>query len=106
VCDWSLNNVLHFAAESGPTEFVAYLLDTKQMDIECCNSHQKTPLWLAAQSGRLQVTDLLLKHNANLHVKDKDGCTPLEAATACGHLEVAQLLLERGASMTASNAHH
>lgn len=107
ICDWSRNNVLHLAAESGPTEFVAYLLDTKQMDIECHNSHQKTPLWLAAQSGRLQVTDLLLKHNANLHVKDMEGRTPLEAATACGHLEVAQLLLERGASMTtACNAHH
>ncbi|PNF28357.1 hypothetical protein B7P43_G17916 [Cryptotermes secundus] len=33
VCDWSLNNVLHLAAESGPTELVPYLLDMKQMDI-------------------------------------------------------------------------
>jgi ankyrin repeat protein len=103
ICDWSRNNVLHLAAESGHTEFVAYLLDTMQMDVECYNIHKQTPLWLAAQSGRLQVTDLLLKHNANFQVKDKEGHTPLEVATACGHLEVVHLLREYGTSVMACN---
>jgi ankyrin repeat protein len=92
ICEWTCNNVLHLAAQSGHTEFVAYLLDTKWMDIECRNSKNQTPLWLAAQSGRLQVIELLLKHKANLHVKDNDGHTPLDAATDCGHSEVADLL--------------
>ncbi|PNF42062.1 hypothetical protein B7P43_G10993 [Cryptotermes secundus] len=98
ICDWSVNNVLHFAAESGPTELVAYLLDMREMDTECHNSDLRTPLWLAAHSGRLQITELLLNYNANLYVRDRNGHTPLRAAKGRFHLEVAQLLLEHGAT--------
>jgi ankyrin repeat protein len=55
ICEWPCNNVLHLAAKSGHTEFVGHLLNTKRMDIECLNSLNQTPLWLAAQSGRSEV---------------------------------------------------
>jgi ankyrin repeat protein len=96
-CDWSGSNVLHFAAESGPTEFVAYLLDMGQIDIECRNKYEQTPLWLAARSGRLEVTQLLLEHRANLYVQDMKGCTPLHVAAAGGHLHIVQVLLQHDA---------
>ncbi|XP_021928914.1 uncharacterized protein LOC110834265 [Zootermopsis nevadensis] len=105
-CDWSGSNVLHFAADSGQTEFVAYLLDKGQIDIECHNKYQQTPLWLAAQSGRLQVSQLLLDRNANLHVQDLAGCTPLHVAAANGHEHIVQLLLQHGANPSADDVHH
>jgi len=40
------------------------------------------------------VVELLLKHGADVHAKDKGGLVPLHNACSYGHYEVTELLLK------------
>ena len=56
----------------------------------------ETPLHLSAYHGHLGVTDLLLKHGANIHDQNGEGETPFDLASMEGHNEVAKLLVPEG----------
>jgi ankyrin repeat protein len=73
ICEWTCNNVLHLAADSGHTKFVGYLPNTKRMAIECRNSLTKLHCGSQLSLVCLEVIEMLLKHKANLHVKDRGG---------------------------------
>lgn len=47
--------------------------------------------------------EILLKHGANMNVKDNSGNTPLITCCAYGFPEVVLLLLEKGADMEAKS---
>ena len=72
--------------------------------VEWLLSHGADPyfLWdysclhIAAQSGQLEVTRILLRHRTDQNVLNNKGQTPLHLALAGGHINVAQLLLEHG----------
>ena len=53
-----------------------------------------TPLFLASQTGRLEIVRLLLKANADKDKTKTDGTNPLHPAMEKGHLGIMQLLLE------------
>ena len=53
-------------------------------------------LHIAAQSGQLEVTRILLLHRTDYNALNNKGQTPLHLALAGGHINVAQLLLEHG----------
>lgn len=57
-----------------------------------------TPLWLAAKQGNAEMVQLLLSHNPNLKIADRDGDTPLMVAAQGGQTDVVTLL-ENGANM-------
>lgn len=65
----------------------------------------ETPLHWAARHGRVVVTELLLKHGADVHAEAtaKWGGTPL-AWAAEQHLELVELLHAHGAKVSAVNA--
>ena len=57
-------------------------------------SLQSTPLHLAAGYNRVKVVELMLKHGADVHAKDKGGLVPLHNSCSYGHYEVTELLLK------------
>ncbi|KXZ51175.1 hypothetical protein GPECTOR_13g662 [Gonium pectorale] len=61
-----------------------------------------TPLHIAASSGHVEVTRLLLNAGANKDAADKDGGTPLQSAAGNGHVDTVRALLRAGANKEAA----
>ncbi|KAH9012825.1 ankyrin repeat protein [Lactarius deliciosus] len=54
--------------------------------------------------GQHDVVQLLLGHNADVHICNNEGVTPLHSAARCGYIEIARLLiLERNAEVNAKD---
>jgi ankyrin repeat protein len=70
-------------------------------DIHSPDREGNTPLHVAAEQGRLVISQLLLEHGAPLDAHDAQGRTPLEAALLAGKVQVARMLLKRGATLDA-----
>ncbi|KAI0280250.1 hypothetical protein BC826DRAFT_1112292 [Russula brevipes] len=77
-------------------KLVQILLD-HGADINAQDAHHKTPLYRAAEKGRLNFVRVLLGHGADVHVRGEGDQTPFQVAQSRGHMEVAQLLLAHGA---------
>lgn len=61
------------------------------------------PLHNACSYGHYEVTELLVKHGANVDVADLWKFTPLHEASAKGKFEIVKLLLKHGADPTKKN---
>ena len=61
------------------------------------------PLHNACSYGHYEVTELLVKHGANVNVADLWKFTPLHEAAAKGKYEIVKLLLKHGADPTKKN---
>ena len=74
--------------------------------------HQ-TPLFWAAERGRRELVELLIRHGADVNARapdrsrstkgDQTGKTPLHVAAEGGHTAVIQTLLEKGANIDATD---
>lgn len=60
----------------------------------------QTALMLAAQKGRYDVCELLLKKGANPNLRDKYGKPALQHAAARGYTDICLLLFHAGADLT------
>jgi len=58
---------------------------------------------LAALSGNVEITRLLVEHGADVTAQTNDGSTPLHVASRHGCVAVAQFLIEHGADVTAED---
>jgi ankyrin repeat protein len=85
---------LHLAAYLGLKEGMIALIDGYDPDIQ--NTHKRTPLSWAAESGQREVVELLLEKGANPTSKDYSGQTSLHYAAKAGHNAVVSLLLAQG----------
>ena len=56
-----------------------------------------TPLHWRARKGNENPCRLLLEHNVDVNIQDKDGCTPLHRCTIVGNENLCRLLLEHNA---------
>lgn len=59
----------------------------------------RRPLHIAAETGRIVITRLLLDNHAEIDAADSEGRTPLFLAVMAGRTQVAQLLIDRGARL-------
>ena len=75
-------------------------------DLDAPNPDGEMPLHVAARSGRVAITRLLIKHGANLNIANGDGETPIYAALMSGRTQIAELLLENGATLDADHLLH
>ena len=87
---------LHYAAQNGRAEVVAFLLD-KGAEVNRPNIAGETPLHYAVGLDDPAVVHLLLARGANPNARTTDGRTPLQMATAFARLASIKALLDKGA---------
>mmetsp|Transcript_40196 Transcript_40196/g.87692 ORF Transcript_40196/g.87692 Transcript_40196/m.87692 type:complete len:209 (+) Transcript_40196:47-673(+) len=101
------DQLLMWSVENGSIEQAHLLLLRKQASPNKPNVNGTTPLHVAARSGHLTMTNLLLKNGASCDVHEHmqiGGNTPLHLATENDHLEVMTALLDAGADPSSQNS--
>uniref|UniRef100_A0A3P8UN01 Ankyrin repeat and SOCS box containing 3 n=1 Tax=Cynoglossus semilaevis TaxID=244447 RepID=A0A3P8UN01_CYNSE len=86
---------LHQAVYKGDCDIVQQLV--KVCNVEAPDDLKITPLFVAAQYGRVQCLRILIDAGANVNVQVGDLATPLLIASQEGHHECVDLLLNHGA---------
>lgn len=89
----SSDTALHCAVACNQPEVLQILLEAS-MSPDSVNDYFRTPLHLAALYGNMHAATILLKHHAQLDLRDKWGATALFIAQAGNYLELALLLIE------------
>lgn len=93
--EWEAMTPLHWAAQSGHANLIGRLL-AKNKDLLNLKKHgDRTAISLAAQHGRPDCVDELIKHGADPTIPGAAGNTPLHWAIITGRPRVAQLLTEK-----------
>ncbi|XP_065785370.1 ankyrin repeat and SOCS box protein 3 isoform X1 [Muntiacus reevesi] len=93
MCGW---NALHQATFQENAEIIKLLLK-KGANKECQDDFGITPLFVAAQYGKLESLRILVSSGANVNCQALDKATPLFIAAQEGHTECVELLLSSGA---------
>ncbi|XP_020665581.3 ankyrin repeat and SOCS box protein 3 isoform X1 [Pogona vitticeps] len=93
---WSEWNSLHEAVFQRYPEILRLLLD-QGADKESVDDFGITPLFVAAQYGRLECSRILISYGANVNCQAKDRATPLFIAAQEGNGGCVELLLSSGA---------
>ena len=93
---------LHYAALYGMCDVARFLVVECSQGVNARSPEgNRTPLFLAAKLGHLEVTTTLLDYGADVNPRDGGGMTPLQMASEGGYFEVVQLLLNHGADASA-----
>lgn len=104
-------SILHWAVEANQIEelraLIAYFIDKKASkkdkestekaslpDVDVRTAEDRTPLFLAAERGNLDMVKALVEMKANVNATDKNGLTVILMAAYGGNLEVVQYLVE------------
>ena len=91
-----VGNALHYAAFHGQTEIGALLI-ANGLDVDSREPlWQQTPLHVAASNLKLQFTQMLIEHGADLNAKDHIGLTPLDCASLYSDTRTADLIDQSG----------
>ncbi|MFT7632150.1 MAG: ankyrin repeat protein [Mariniblastus sp.] len=98
--DLGVASLMHWGAEHGLTKMTKRLLTLDTKSLNLADGLGRTPLYLAAENGHLDVVRLLLENQAKLDSPDEDGTTPLLAAANGGHASVVTALLNAGADVS------
>lgn len=93
------NSALHCAIEADQPDILAMLLETEMLPIDQPNHVERTPLHLVALEGDLDVTNILLDHEADMDAKDRWKDEALVLAQSNGHLEIMLALIRQGATV-------
>ncbi|MBZ3880416.1 Ankyrin repeat and SOCS box protein 3 [Sciurus carolinensis] len=93
MCGW---NSLHQASFQENAEIIKLLLK-KGANKECQDDFGITPLFVAAQYGKLESLNILISSGANVNCQALDKATPLFIAAQEGHTKCVELLLSSGA---------
>jgi hypothetical protein len=92
-----LSEQLWDAARKGDASAVGALI-AKGVDVNAKGRYDVTALHLAADTGHLEVVRLLIRHKADLNVRDTFySSTPISWAVSKGHPEVVKELIRAGA---------
>lgn len=90
---------LHKAVEKGDLETVKDFLYKRPELVNAVDENERTPLFIAAESGHEEIARFLIRGGANVDARDTGGITPLMRAKERGQTGIIQLLLTNGASV-------
>lgn len=85
---------LHKAVLLGQIDTIKDLVDSGDHDINGSDHEGRAPIHIAAITGQHQVIGLLLKLDAETHVKDLEGVLPETYAQQAGHRHIGKFLCE------------
>jgi ankyrin repeat protein len=91
----------HIACTRDNPKIVQHFLQY-EVDINSCGPSNSsifaffTALHYAVYYNCIQVVELLLNHNADVNVKNKEGWTPLHLAATHGHSKIVEIILKHG----------
>lgn len=85
--------MLHAACESGRLETVGYLVEECGANVNVQSNDKSTPIFVASQSGNLEIVFFLLSAGAKPGVRNNTNTTPLSLATHGGHKGIVSILL-------------
>jgi ankyrin repeat protein len=91
---WGGSTKLGDAAKNGQQGGVVRLL-AGRADPNIPNEFGKTPVYMAASYGHLNIIKLLVGGGADLTIAANGGSTPLQRAEKWGHIGTAQLIREK-----------
>ena len=74
---------------------MSFLVEEGKAEIDKSKNDGRTPLFVAATEGRLDVVQYLVGVGADMHSATSQGQTPLSVAEANRHLEVMHYLMEQ-----------
>lgn len=91
------NMLLHAAINGNDTQMLAWLLNNEalKLAINAPNDEGETALHLAVRWQNLSALDLLLKHQAQRNLRNKQGNTPLHEASQSADTPSTRAMLER-----------
>ena len=95
-------NPLHWAASNGNLKMMKILLESSELgnvDINCLNNYDNTPLNLACQKNHLDVVKYLIQRGANVLTVGVFGFIPLHWAAENGSVQIAQELFIAAAAV-------
>ncbi|KAL5424117.1 hypothetical protein PMIN04_003439 [Paraphaeosphaeria minitans] len=95
-------HALHSAVRANRADIVDEML-LRKAHVDCRDTRQRTPLFLAAEDGLAQIVDMLLSSGANVDAVDVESYTPLHMAAATGKTQAVACLLRAGAKATLEN---
>lgn len=98
VMDNSGKQLLHLAAVGGHLTIMKELVSMFSADVNCVDNFHETPLHLAMWEGKEKAIRALMKLEANLEARNKDGETPLMIACILGRVEMVKRLAILGAN--------
>jgi len=95
---------LHAAIAFDLSFTLSRLLESQAV-VNATDSHGRTALYFAAQTGHEAALNLLLDHQADMEIGDRDSWKPLYIASYNGHQGIVEILQSRGAQITLPNLH-
>lgn len=76
----------------------------RKTDVNLPDFFDRMPIHYAAQKGKPEVLDLLIKARCVINVSDSENVTPLQLAVTGGHEQVTRMLLEAGSRVNSTNS--
>ena len=86
---------LMWGALKGHVDVLRVLLDSRCGDINATDINHQTALHMSCQTGNLECVDLLICHQADINMMDKQDHIPLFYACASGHAQIVAVLLSQ-----------
>ncbi|XP_067653211.1 serine/threonine-protein phosphatase 6 regulatory ankyrin repeat subunit B-like [Haliotis asinina] len=93
VIDEDGDNILHWACRGGNVKIVTYILMQNIVDINCKGDEEMTPVLIAADHGKKDAFDILVKRGGDLSVIDEDRDNILHLACRGGHVKIVNYIL-------------
>jgi ankyrin repeat protein len=94
---------LHIALKENSKACASLLIQNKNIDVNKSNTNKITPLHYAVMNRMLNVTEELLKRNAQIDAQDAAGNTPLHNAVIQNKCENFALLIKYKANVNIKN---
>eukprot|EP00008_Paramoeba_atlantica_P002994 CAMPEP_0201487848 /NCGR_PEP_ID=MMETSP0151_2-20130828/15683_1 /ASSEMBLY_ACC=CAM_ASM_000257 /TAXON_ID=200890 /ORGANISM="Paramoeba atlantica, Strain 621/1 / CCAP 1560/9" /LENGTH=163 /DNA_ID=CAMNT_0047873003 /DNA_START=28 /DNA_END=519 /DNA_ORIENTATION=- len=97
---------LHYAAVSGQTEIVDFLLE-KGADVNAARNNNFFPLHSAAMKGHASICQKLIEKGASPNVQtNPQGYSPCHSAAWAGHTDAVMVLVKAGTDLSLRNYHN
>ena len=80
IFDVEYETIILNAARENREDIVRILIDSGKVNLNLQDTHRRTPIYYAIETGSIMLCKILLEHGANPAIKDDSDTTPIERA--------------------------